>query len=141
MNVNYRYVADEILYVVDNADAKAVVCGPDFAKTVARRRSKQVQKPWRPPVLETGSRLRGRARAPRLRRPEWEPAHVPTGDDLIFLYTGGTTGMPKGVMWRNDDLYAGAVGDGAGPGTEPPRPDRGGAGGQARRRPACRRAR
>ena len=35
---------------------------------------------------------------------EWTP-RPPTGDDLIFLYTGGTTGMPKGVMWRNDDLY------------------------------------
>ncbi len=33
--------------------------------------------------------------------PTGYPAREPDGDDLVFLYTGGTTGMPKGVMWRN----------------------------------------
>ena len=47
--------------------------------------------------------------------------HRPNGDDLIFLYTGGTTGMPKGVMWRNDDLYL-ALWQMGRPGTEPPDP-------------------
>ena len=37
----------------------------------------------------------------------------PSGDDLVFLYTGGTTGYPKAVMWRSDDLYVVAVADGA----------------------------
>jgi acyl-CoA synthetase (AMP-forming)/AMP-acid ligase II len=46
---------------------------------------------------------------------------APSGDDLVFLYTGGTTGMPKGVMWRNDDLYV-ALWQMARPGTEPPDP-------------------
>ncbi len=48
-------------------------------------------------------------------------ARVPSGDDLMFLYTGGTTGMPKGVMWRNDDLYV-ALWQMGRPGTEPPDP-------------------
>ncbi len=48
-------------------------------------------------------------------------AREPDGDDLIFLYTGGTTGMPKGVMWRNDDLYR-ALWQMGRPGTEPPDP-------------------
>ena len=45
------------------------------------------------------------------------------GDDLIFLYTGGTTGMPKGVMWRNDDLYVALWADRRIPGIpDPPDP-------------------
>src|SRR5258705_525777 len=47
--------------------------------------------------------------------------HAPCGDDLLFLYTGGTTGMPKGVMWRADDLYA-ALWQMGRPGSEPPDP-------------------
>ena len=43
----------------------------------------------------------------------------PSGDDLIFLYTGGTTGYPKAVMWRSDDLYV-SLWQMARPGTEPP---------------------
>ena len=51
---------------------------------------------------------------------DWQE-RVPSGDDLIFLYTGGTTGMPKGVMWRNEDIYAALWNIGR-PGTEPPDP-------------------
>jgi fatty-acyl-CoA synthase len=43
----------------------------------------------------------------------------PSGDDLVFLYTGGTTGSPKAVMWRSDDLYV-SLWQMARPGTEPP---------------------
>src|SRR5205085_118700 len=43
----------------------------------------------------------------------------PSGDDLVFLYTGGTTGSPKAVMWPSDDLYV-ALWQMARPGTEPP---------------------
>jgi fatty-acyl-CoA synthase len=103
LNVNYRYVVDEVHYVLDNADAKAVIAGPDQVKS-AKRAAKRIQKPWRPHVLEVGDEYE-RALASAV-APDREP-HVPSGDDLIFLYTGGTTGMPKGVMWRNEDLYLG----------------------------------
>src|SRR5205085_4856251 len=43
----------------------------------------------------------------------------PSGDDLVFVYTGGTTGSPKAVMWRSDDLYV-ALWEMARPGTQPP---------------------
>ena len=43
----------------------------------------------------------------------------PSGDDLVFVYTGGTTGSPKAVMWRSDDLYL-SLWQMARPGTQPP---------------------
>ena len=50
---------------------------------------------------------------------EWLPPHAPGGDDLVFIYTGGTTGAPKAVMWRSGDLAL-ALWQMARPGTEPP---------------------
>jgi fatty-acyl-CoA synthase len=104
LNVNYRYVVDEVRYVLDNSDAKAVVAGPDQVATASAAVG-QLQKPWRPHVLEVGDAYE-RALATAV-APDRAP-HVLSGDDLIFLYTGGTTGMPKGVMWRNEDLYVGS---------------------------------
>jgi fatty-acyl-CoA synthase len=119
VNVNYRYLADEVHYIVDNSDAKAVVHGPDFGGTVTEALDR-IQKPWRPFTLQTGEPYEA-ALAAAPPATEWEPAHRPSGDDLIFLYTGGTTGMPKGVMWRSDDLYVSLWQMGR-PGTEPPDP-------------------
>jgi fatty-acyl-CoA synthase len=54
--------------------------------------------------------------------PAFTPSREPSGDDLVFLYTGGTTGAPKAVMWRSDDLYV-ALWQMARPGTQPPQVD------------------
>jgi 3-oxocholest-4-en-26-oate---CoA ligase len=116
VNVNYRYVADEVRYVLDNSDARAVVHDPELGAVV----DDAVAALPRPPavVLETGGLYEATlARAD----PDRAGGRPPDGDDLIFLYTGGTTGMPKGVMWRNDDLYR-ALWQMGRPGTEPPDP-------------------
>ena len=107
VNTNYRYGVDELVYLFDNADAEVLIFHGTFLETVQQLRSE----------------------LPRLRHylfvddgtapcPTWatslETALETTigdlpqlsGDDMIFLYTGGTTGMPKGVMWRQDDLFA-----------------------------------
>jgi fatty-acyl-CoA synthase len=102
VNVNFRYQAEELRYLLDNSGAKALVHGPEFAAT-ARDAAGRMPAHDRPLLLEAGhayEQALARSAAPddRIARP-------PSGDDLIFLYTGGTTGMPKGVMWRNDDLY------------------------------------
>ena len=109
VNTNYRYVADELTYLFDNADAEAVVFHASFAATVEQIRSNLPKvKTWIA-VAEPGhptpdfaadyetivAREVGRTRAPWGR----------SGDDLLVLYTGGTTGMPKGVMWRQEDLF------------------------------------
>jgi fatty-acyl-CoA synthase len=118
VNVNYRYVADEVRFVLDNSDAKGLVHDPEFAGTV--RDAIALLPAGRQPVkLETGEDYERALRASSSTG-AWR-ARRPDGDDLVFLYTGGTTGMPKGVMWRNDDLYV-ALWQMARPGTDPPDP-------------------
>jgi acyl-CoA synthetase (AMP-forming)/AMP-acid ligase II len=102
VNVNFRYQAHELHYLLDNADARALVHGPQFSAT-AQQAAADIAVPERPLLLEVGApyeRALAESTVPASSTPR-----RPSGDDLIFLYTGGTTGMPKGVMWRNDDLY------------------------------------
>src|SRR5699024_6316166 len=42
--------------------------------------------------------------------PSANPMPTPSGDDLYVIYTGGTTGMPKGVLWRQHDIFVTAMG-------------------------------
>ncbi len=110
VNVNYRYVADEVRYIFENADATTVIFAREFSpivETIADRLP--LVRRWL--MVEDGA-------AADVRRPSFaEPFESPTAhgegspvgnersaDDLFFLYTGGTTGMPKGVMWRQDAL-------------------------------------
>ena len=119
INVNFRYTATELHYLLDDSDAKAVVHGPEFTKTV-NAAADMIPKHGRPLLLEVGAPYERAIATPALAG-ELTP-RPPSGDDLIFLYTGGTTGMPKGVMWRNDDLYV-ALWASAHPGVpEPPDP-------------------
>ncbi len=108
VNTNYRYTEEELLYLWDNADAGAVVFHGGFSATIAPIRT-QLSKvkawlwvddgsgpcpDWATPYEDVATSGAGRV------VPDWGR----TGDDLNMLYTGGTTGMPKGVMWRQDDL-------------------------------------
>jgi fatty-acyl-CoA synthase len=106
VNVNYRYGSDELTYLFDNADAEALVFHGTFTAMVDEVRQRvssfktfvhvddgsEPCPAWAVPFTEATSH-------PLVERP------APTPDDLLFLYTGGTTGMPKGVMWRQDDLW------------------------------------
>ena len=114
VNVNYRYVGAELAYLLDNSDSAALVFHDDFAATVADALA-TLPADRRPRLLlqvahagdERAARRRASTTRPRSRRaPTGAPTErEPSGDDLVFLYTGGTTGSPKAVMWRTDDLY------------------------------------
>ena len=111
VNTNYRYGPEEVRYLFDNADAEAVVFHTGFTELLEKIRPQLPKvKAWIA-VAEPGHPVPGWADdydAIVARVPAQRPVRAPwgvSGDDLLLLYTGGTTGMPKGVMWRQDDLF------------------------------------
>jgi len=113
VNVNYRYVEEELKYLFDNADVKAVVYDQEFAPRILAVRESL-------PVLEHLIHIDdgGPADAEALASlgsvpfeeamasgsPERDFAER-SDDDRYIIYTGGTTGMPKGVVWRHEDVF------------------------------------
>ena len=102
VNVNYRYIEQELIYLLDNSDATVVIYNSEFQHYVDEIKNQLLGvKLWL--VVDNGRTSayenmanNGDGSSPNIK-------HSP--DDLLFLYTGGTTGMPKGVMWRHDDLF------------------------------------
>jgi fatty-acyl-CoA synthase len=112
VNVNYRYLEDELVYLLDNSDAEALLFHGSLGEHVAKVRDRApLVKLWI--QVDDGSPRQDFAVGFEELVATNEPMdRIPrSGDDLYFLYTGGTTGMPKGVMWRNEDLF-GVLGEG-----------------------------
>lgn len=116
-NVNYRYVADELVYLLTNARAEAIMYHARYAPTLAEA------------LQQAGDQLpaislihvdddSGNDPLPEAVRYEEllaatsaDPLDLALSpDDLYVLYTGGTTGMPKGVLWRQHDIFINAMG-------------------------------
>ncbi|GIU85598.1 MAG: acyl-CoA synthetase [Acidimicrobiia bacterium] len=106
VNVNYRYLEDELVYLLDNSDAEAVLFHASLGERVANVRGRAPKvKVWIEvddggPHQDFALRFEDAIAAS-----DPMPRQERSGDDLYFLYTGGTTGMPKGVMWRCEDLW------------------------------------
>ncbi|MFE1369162.1 acyl-CoA synthetase [Streptomyces anulatus] len=117
VNVNYRYVEEELVYLYRDADLATLVFDGEFDERVAaaapqapglRHLVRVGPAPAAPPAVPVvpftdaeRSGGSGRGFAPR------------SADDQFIIYTGGTTGMPKGVMWRQEDLFFSGLGGGA----------------------------
>jgi len=112
-NVNYRYVEEELLYLFDNSDATAVIFHARFAPVLEKLQSQLTQvKVWLQVADDSGNPLLSGALDYEQALAEASDAPPPddlSPDDLYILYTGGTTGMPKGVLWRQEDIFYGAL--------------------------------
>ncbi len=118
-NVNYRYVEEELLYLFDNADARAVIYHARFASVLEKVRPQLSEvRLWLQVEDGSGAALLAGALDYEQALADASPAPPPddlSPDDLYILYTGGTTGMPKGVLWRQEDIFHGALVSGADP--------------------------
>lgn len=102
VNVNYRYLDEELVYIIDNSDSTVVFFDTEFIAEVERVRT-------RLPRVVAWVQIGGGETAPfgcayEALANEGDPAPLGgqrSGDDLFLLYTGGTTGLPKGVMWTH----------------------------------------
>jgi fatty-acyl-CoA synthase len=114
VNVNYRYVDEELHYIIDNSDSRIVVYASEFAGHVRALRERLPEVLLWVEVTEGSAPEVGFAVSfeELAETGDGAPLNLHrSGDDMLFLYTGGTTGMPKGVMWAHDDLWhAGAAG-------------------------------
>jgi 3-oxocholest-4-en-26-oate---CoA ligase len=114
INVNYRYVEGELNYLFDNADVVALIVERTYAPLVARTKPKHprlqtvvvvpdvIEADDQSDISEFGGVLYADAIADQ--SPERDFGER-SADDLHIIYTGGTTGFPKGVMWRHEDFW------------------------------------
>lgn len=100
ININYKYLRDELAYLYDNADCVAAVIAPEFVPAV-----ESLDVPTLKQLIVLDETYEAALEAASPVRPD----NGRSADDRYVLYTGGTTGSPKGVVWRIEDLMRAAL--------------------------------
>ncbi|MFI7298444.1 acyl-CoA synthetase [Streptomyces sp. NPDC050121] len=112
VNVNYRYVEEELVYLYRDADLVGLVFDAEFTDRVA---AALPQAPALRHLVRVGPAVDGITSFDEAEASGCAERGFParSGDDLFIIYTGGTTGLPKGVMWRQEDLFFSGLGGGS----------------------------
>ncbi|MER7988617.1 acyl-CoA synthetase [Streptomyces noursei] len=119
VNVNYRYVEEELAYLYRDADLVALVFDAEFTERVAGAlpqapKLRHLVRVGTPPAGATEPRIAPVPLAQAVAAGSPDRGFGPrSADDRIVIYTGGTTGMPKGVVWRHEDIFFSGMGGGA----------------------------
>jgi acyl-CoA synthetase (AMP-forming)/AMP-acid ligase II len=128
ININFRYVEEELYYLFDNADLVGIIHHREFGSRIAAV-AERLPKLTTFFAVEDGSGAGCSAIGSlnydeELANASPERDFAPrSADDLYLVYTGGTTGMPKGVMWRHEDVFFAALMGGNPYGPPPERPE------------------
>ena len=115
VNINYRYVERELRYLYEDSGLVALLVHRSFAGRAAA----SIDQPLRIVLdvadgsddspVDGASPYEQALASASAARPSWDGR---SSDDLYLIYTGGTTGMPKGVVWRHEDIFKSAMGGG-----------------------------
>lgn len=113
VNVNYRYTRVETEYLLCDSEPAVIIVDPEFADMVAGCLARLKHRPY-VLVLDADASAHGAKNYHTLVDDACAQRAfaVRSGDDGYVLYTGGTTGPPKGVLWTHNNLFRGALSGG-----------------------------